>query len=300
MEVQKKVKVFDGSTNVKEFITICELECAVKGYDDPAKKAYYLASKLTGPAFDVYMRLTDDEKKEFDTIKQELSKEFEKGNLDREEAIQTLNTRHQLPKESVQTFAYKLSELVKLAYPKFSAPAQNTIAKDYFVRGLHPNMQTALKSSQGFTDMDLTAATEETVRLELAGVTSVGKPRLSAAGINSVEAAAASSDDFIDSIAEKVAEKLKFKDDNEPASVNWSGGYQHNNRGNNNRYWRNRGRGRYRGAGRGRGANSLNTKRCRNCDEQGHLVRECPKRYCQACGKQGHDQFNDICEKYRL
>ena len=53
---------------------------------------------------------------------------------------------------------------MKLAYPKFSDAAQNAIAKDHFVRGLHPNMQTALKSSQRFTDIDLIAATEETVR----------------------------------------------------------------------------------------------------------------------------------------
>ena len=298
MEAQKKLKVYDGSTNVKEFITICELECAVKGYDADDKKANYLASKLTGPAFDVYMRLEDDDKKKFDTLTQELKREFEKGNLDREEAIQILSTRQQLPKESVQTYAHKLSELVKLAYPKFGDASQNTIAKDYFVQGLHPSMQTALKSSPRFSVMDLAAATEETVRLELAGVTSMGKSRLSGAGINSVEgAASASSDDFIDSVAEKVVEKLRGRDENEPETVNWVDGQRY--RG-NNRSWRGRGRGGYRGAGRGRGSNSSDTKKCRNCNETGHLVRQCPKRYCQACGKQGHDQFNSICEKYQL
>ena len=153
---------------------------------------------------------------------QELKREFEKGNLDREEALQILSTRQQLPKESVQTYAHKLSELVKLAYPKFGDASQNTIAKDYFVQGLHPSMQTALKSSPRFSVMDLAAATEETVRLELAGVTSMGKSRLSGAGINSVEgAASASSDDFIDSVAEKVVEKLRGRDENEPETVNW-------------------------------------------------------------------------------
>ena len=298
VEAQKKLKVYDGSTNVKEFITICELECAVKGYDADYKKANYLSSKLTGPAFDVYMRLEDDDKKKFDTLTQELKREFEKGNLDREEALQILSTRQQLPKESVQTYAHKLSELVKLAYPKFGDASQNTIAKDYFVQGLHPSMQTALKSSPRFSVMDLAAATEETVRLELAGVTSMGKSRLSGAGINSVEgAASASSDDFIDSVAEKVVEKLRGRDENEPETVNWVDGQRY--RG-NNRSWRGRGRGGYRGAGRGRGSNSSDTKKCRNCNETGHLVRQCPKRYCQACGKQGHDQFNSICEKYQL
>ena len=246
------------------------------------------------------MRLTDDKKKVFGTIKTELSKVFEKENLDREEAIQTLSTRQQLPKESAQTYAYKLSELVKLAYPKFGVASQDTIAKDYFVRGLHPTMQTALKSHASFADMDLKAATEETVRLELAGVTSVGQSRLSGAGMNSVESGASAmvNDDFMDSLAERVAEKLKCKDGSESGSVNWSGDQQYN-RG-NNRYWRGRGRGGYRGAGRGRSSNPSNTKKCRNCDKTGHLVRECPNRYCQACGKQGHDQFSNTCEKYQL
>ena len=149
--------------------------------------------------------------------------------------------------------------------------------------------------------MELAAAMEETVRLELAGVTSMGKSRLSGAGINSVEgAASASSDDFIDSVAEKVVEKLRGRDENEPETVNWVDGQRY--RG-NNRYWRGRGRGGYRGACRGRGASPLNSssaKKCRNCNQTGHLVRQCPERYCQACGKQGHDQFNNICAKYQL
>ena len=51
--------------------------------------------QTTLQTIDIYMRLTDEEKKVFDTIKQELSKEFVKGKLYREEAIQTLSTRYQ-------------------------------------------------------------------------------------------------------------------------------------------------------------------------------------------------------------
>ena len=41
MEAQKKLKVYDRSTTVVEFITICKLECAIKGYDVDDKTANY-------------------------------------------------------------------------------------------------------------------------------------------------------------------------------------------------------------------------------------------------------------------
>ena len=302
------MKVYNGSTNVKEFITVCELECSVKDYAGE-KKANYVGSKLAGPAFDVYMRLSDAQKKDFEEIKKELYKEFEKGNLDREEAIQSLSSRQQLPEESVQTYAFKLSELVKLAYPTFAAAAQNTIAKDYFVRGLHPSMQTALKSSPGFTDMDLKGATDETVRLELAGVKSAGTSRLAGAGVNVVESgnSVMESNDFIDSVAEKVVEKLSIRESagNGGDGVNWSGDQSYGR--NNNRSWRGSNRGGRRGygggagRGRGRGRGGNTSKKCRSCQSTDHIVRDCPKRFCQACGKQGHDQFDsDKCENYQL
>ena len=64
MEASKSHKslVFDGTHNVKEFITKCQLECSVKGYEDE-KKANFLGCRLIGPAFDVYMRLSVNEKK---------------------------------------------------------------------------------------------------------------------------------------------------------------------------------------------------------------------------------------------
>ena len=252
MEASKSHKslVFDGTHNVKEFITKCQLECSVKGYEDE-KKANFLGCRLIGPAFDVYMRLSVDEKKDFNAIRDELYKEFEQGNLDREEAILVLNNRQRLPEESLKTFAYKLSDLVKLAYPSFTDGIRNTITKDYFVRGLHPSMQTALKSGAGFKDMDLKSAADEAVRLELAGVKSSGKSR-SCPCINCVESknSLSTEESFINSIAEKVAEKLnvaptsssKFEADN-THEVNWSGesrfrgGYRYRRGRSRNRSW---------------------------------------------------------------
>ena len=115
-------------------------------------KAQYAAGKLVPPAFDVYLRLSDDDKKDFGKLKEELSKEFERGQLNRDEAIHLLSSRRRKPEESPQTFAYKLMELVRLSYPTFAVASQKTIAKDYFIRGVHPEMQTALKSSTTFAN----------------------------------------------------------------------------------------------------------------------------------------------------
>ena len=83
------------------------------------------------------MRLSDEDKKDVRKIKAEFLKEFERGQQDREEALHELSHRTLQADESVQTFAYKLIELVKLAYPSFEDTVQEVIAKDYFVTGSH-------------------------------------------------------------------------------------------------------------------------------------------------------------------
>ena len=77
--------------------------------------------------------------------------------------------------ESPQTFAYKLVELVKLSYPTFADGVRLTISKDYYMRGVHPDMQVALKSWGQFETSDIHALATETVRLELAGIKSYSK-----------------------------------------------------------------------------------------------------------------------------
>lgn len=83
---------FNGEGDVEEFITKVELYSALKGYDDE-KCAQNLASRLIGPAFNVYLQLSSEDKKEIGKIKEELWNEFKRGQLDREEAIFTLSHR---------------------------------------------------------------------------------------------------------------------------------------------------------------------------------------------------------------
>ena len=107
-----------------------------------------------------------------DKIKEELLKEFERGQLNREEALVALSKRSRNPGENVHTYAYKLMELVKLAYPDFNDEIRATLAKDFFDRGLHPDMQIALKSLEKFGDSNINTLAVETTRLQLAGIKS--------------------------------------------------------------------------------------------------------------------------------
>ena len=102
--------------------------------------------------------------------------------------------------ESAENFAYKVIELVKLAYPTFADDVRQSLAKDYFVRGLSKQLQLAIKSLPDYTTKDIKDIAKETVRLEIAGVTSVSS---SAASVEPQ-----SRDDMVDAIAEKVIEKL--------------------------------------------------------------------------------------------
>ena len=73
----------------------------------------------------------------------------------------------------MQNYAYKLLELVKMAYPSFDNKTLEAIAKDYFVKGLHPDMQVALKSFEKFGEAEIKTIADETTRLELAGICSL-------------------------------------------------------------------------------------------------------------------------------
>ena len=166
-----KVYVFNGDGDISGFITKVELYSALKEYDDE-KRAQNLASRLEGPAFDVYLRLDQDDRKNINKLKDELLKEFESGRRNREEAVCTLTKRYRKQGESAHTYAYKIKELVNLAYPDFENAAKSTLAKDQFVRGLHTDMQMALKCMDNFKDYDITALADHIVRLEIAGIKS--------------------------------------------------------------------------------------------------------------------------------
>ena len=101
-----KIKSFHGNGSVIEFLKKVELHSQLKGYADE-KLAQNLASRLTGPAFDVYLRLSDADKND-DAVSDELLKQFKPGQQDRGKAIMQLQNRRRQAKEPALTFAYKL------------------------------------------------------------------------------------------------------------------------------------------------------------------------------------------------
>ena len=314
-----KIKLFDGKDDVKVFLTRAGLIAAVKELDGE-RKAQFLASKLLPPALDVYMRMSADDQKDFSKIEEALLKEFHKGQLNREEAIHLLSERTQKTDETPQTFAYKVLELVKLSYPDFTEVVRLTIAKDYYLKGVHPDMQVALKSWSEFADKDIHELAIETVRLELAGVKSFSKSSHSASSSICNVTCDGPEENLVNAVADKIMDRLKLSDsavaagDGRPDGlvnnrVNYADGrssyYADGRQFNNSRG--NRGRARNRGTGgthrRGyssapRPPSNRGGRSCRACKATDHFVRDCPMRFCQACGKQGHDQSSDQCPNY--
>ena len=152
------------------------------------------------------------------------------------------------------------------------------------------------------TDADIDTLATETMRLQLAGIDSFASNKTH-------ECMSVESPSVIDEIAEKVIEKLKGSlmgnnggDDGgkqETASANfvgnqWRGYERRGKRGNvpNKSYQPRAGNQRYnRRAQKGR--------KCRTCKSPEHFFRECPLRFCQACGNKGHDAWDSSCPKYQ-
>ena len=87
MEASKSsILSFTGNGDVQAFLAKIDIHAALKGYTGE-KLAQALASKLEGPAFDVYLRLSAEDRKDPEKLKAELKKEFEKGKRNREEAL---------------------------------------------------------------------------------------------------------------------------------------------------------------------------------------------------------------------
>ena len=291
MESLNKVKSFDGTGDVRKFIAKIELLIAIKEYTGE-KAAQVLASKLEGNAFDVYLRMSADDRKSIAKIEEELLKEYERGQADREQAVAELNSRHRLPNEPAKTFAFKIQELVKLAYPTLDQTARDVFAKDAYLNGLHPDMQLQIRALEKFKTADMNALVEETLRLEVAGIKS-SMSTASKGQINSVkelpdtlgEASGSNiTKDLVEAISDEVLKKL------EASSINYVRGEA---KGQNRNFHRNNRR------GRGGDNNiSASTRKCRNCQSPSHIVRQCPVRFCASCGGRGHDSWSKDCPKY--
>ena len=81
-----KIQPFNGTGDVNVFLEKISLLAALKDYDDP-KHSQLIASHLNSPAFEVYMRLSADDKKDPAKVAAELRKDFDRAVVNREEAL---------------------------------------------------------------------------------------------------------------------------------------------------------------------------------------------------------------------
>ena len=208
MEKIDKLSTFTGEQDVDEFLEKVSLHVSLKGYVCD-KKAQFLASKLSQGAFQVYRRMSADDKKDFTKLTDELRKEYKRGSRDREAALDKLKDIKHCQGKSIVTHAFEIEELVKLAYPEFNAASCQALAKDYFIKSVHEDMEVALKSKyEKIKEVDLAAMARETDRLSLAGVKVHRK--LNTVDVNAIACGSNNSYD-VDAIVEKVMSKLNLR-----------------------------------------------------------------------------------------
>ena len=278
--LQIKVDGFNGIVDVGKFVTKCDLHCTLKNYTEE-KKAVFIAERLDGVAFDVYMALTDDEKKDSEVVKKALTDSFDRASRNREVAVKELQHKQRLPTESAEVFAYRILQLVNYAYPTFGADTIQALAKDYFVKGLHTNLQRELKKDATFSTKTLKQLSERVTCLEIAGVNSNITPKEEIFTVQEITSLETKIDKLINALEGiTVSDTKEGKIDYAVAS---------------DRGYRSRGRGYSKPEGY-RGPKQL---KCRICNSRDHLFRQCPNRYCQSCGNKGHDAWDKTCPKYK-
>ena len=298
-----------------EFVSRVEIHGKMKGYTDE-KLSYCLAEKLQGAAFNVFLRMSDDDQKDLKKLKTELFKEFKKEERNREEAVTELSRRKRQTDETIPTFAYKLTQLVKYACPTFDDEHRNKLSKDYFVNGLSETMQMWLKSSPDFSTKSLKEVTDLAASFEIAGVKSSIKSEVFTVSENN---------SLVDEIAEQVIKKLKNviiqNQDDKVQIKNFNGDYSvlheeecnvnyyDNKRDENqsrrydtksNNYQYNKGPGNNYGRNNKTFTNDRKKYKCRTCQSTEHMFRSCPTRFCQACGRRGHDAWDKSCPNFQL
>ena len=293
----KKVESFTGREDVKKFITKCDLHCNIKGYDGE-KKAAFIAGRLEEPAFDVYMALSDEDKKDPEKIKTALLGSFDNAKKNREVALEELRHRRRLGEENPEVFAHKLLELCNYAYPKFTDDARKSLAKDHYVKGLGVELQKELRKTTDFEDKSLDDLVKLTTYFEIAdtNASTFSEPRreeiatLASCGSANAESRFESRLDRLCTLMERSLNMGEEEEDPDDR-MNYVASRGSARNPSNNFRRRNFNRG---GGGR------QQPRKCRACNGTDHLFRKCPKRYCQSCGKQGHDGWEKECPKYQL
>ena len=275
MESSKKVTAFNGKGDVNVFLMKVDLYNQLKGYDGETA-AVSLASRLEEPAINVYMRMSVDDRKDIKKVQKELRKQYEVGNADREQALSLLGAVQRKEDETAKDFGYRITALVKLAYPTFDDASKQVHEKDAFVKGCHPDMQMKLKTLENFATLDMNAVVDNTVRLEVAGVKAVTKNFKAEMNTVNDQGACCNSSRGRDEVLLERLDNLEETIAKLSVSQGATGGSPNSSTT----------------TGKGK------AKKCFKCKETSHIVKNCPKRFCQACGQTGHDWWMQSCPSH--
>ena len=161
---------FGGYDDLLVFLDRVTVWSQLKGFSGE-KKAFALASRLEGAAFDNYRRLSVDDKTSFDAIVSSLKREFLRGGADRMQAVTDLRLRKwAVTAESVGAFGHDVQRLVRLSYPSFDVDSVTTVARDAFLEGLPHEFQVQLRLSGDTALKSVAELSEEVHRLQIAGI----------------------------------------------------------------------------------------------------------------------------------
>ena len=109
----KSAPCFDGQGDINLWLLKMKFWCSIKGYTDK-KEAYAMASKLTGAVFLAVTRMPEKDQYSPEAIRKALKAEFDKSVLDRETAVQKLQSRVRSPGEVLPNLRMILLELLLL------------------------------------------------------------------------------------------------------------------------------------------------------------------------------------------
>ena len=210
-------------------------------------------------------------------IKTELKKQYQTVKKDREEALSQLSSRLRKDGETLQDFAFYISELVGLAYPSFAVADREIHEKDYFIRGLHPEIQLRLRTLENFSTLSMKDLLENTIQLEIAGVKStLVKIKTE---VNEVRDGCPIAKSNIEERLEDLEGVVATLNDTKLRSRG-----RRNNRGGGSQSREDRSKKRDKG--------------CWKCGNPSHFLRQCPERFCQSCGQTGHDAWSKSCNNH--
>jgi len=290
-----KLEKYDGTTSVETFFVQFEDLSAFQGWDEDERRVRFRAA-LRGAATSILWELSGAASVE--DHKSSLAAHF--GNADQVDSYQAeLKLRRRKPGETLQSVYQEISRMMAMGYPGQTGPVIDKIGRDYFLVALEDSKMHMRILERGATDLRsaLAYAKQHEAYLQVSGCAPQTAIRATKTVPRYVKTLAAEptedihADDRSDRLEQLMKEMateqqqlralLVQKPRGGKARVNTAsaGGEGAlavvSTDGSAQNTVRDRGRGRGGWRGRGRGSFPTTDRRCYNCDQPGHISREC-------------------------